>query len=238
MPSIAIMLLFLMCNGGCLTAAMWSDANSPTTKICGVSATSPGGKMLLVRYQHARERSTLEIPLMADGRPVAAFAYLGSPLTEEDMLEQIPADQRAAILKTSGDIVRGDGPVQASTGDCKDTDPNSDLTIYSDEAGKGLALIPYRISGETISLAKVPSRGHEAAYQQELEADLRRDPALFAVVPAERVRPVADRQRSQVTAAMLTPLTVPADAAILVTGAILYPVVWVYAQVFWHGEGC
>ena len=219
--SLAAVLTVCVTQSGC-TIAMWEAAGRTTVDadhVAGRATDAAGRPAVAVNYRVSAffgERRYVLVPVDADGRPAPPFATGRPTVAPTGGLDDVPADQRAAILTA----VRFGAPEPADLTPAACAPGGRAMPFVG--ADGDLKVAAYRV-GEDGALIAEQATTVEAS-SNRLTGNRR---MTFALVPARLPRSKADLFRARFGATVLTPVTVVVDLALipaypvlLVTGVI------------------
>jgi len=221
-------------GSGC-TPMLWQWAQTPPDHILRFdddgmqSASEPTGqKILEIKYRSYINRdlqTVLRIPLGADGRAAAPFAYTGQLRTVAEFWKSIPNAQRAAILRTRPNK----NSVESTPGQTIPIDVQNHWGCELWEPGiredngaytgtNGLVALAYRADPSSISLVSVFDDDHPSEIPQG---------SWIVLVPDFVVADDPSQPARVAVAIVGTPVSLAVDAALIASTPVLFPILLV-----------
>ena len=208
---------------GC-TESMWRSANEKTAAVpvlIGAAAGPLAGQRVLVLSYAAtwtEEQDLLSVPVNPDGRPAAPF---GLSVESGDVWAHVSAEQRIAVLARATDRPGASPSDGAGLPAVRRYDERRRVPADQSEVSDHLLAIAYGLDQT--------GRAYQRPFQFAGSGGQRRPQvppgAHVVLVPWELPRPAAVREAARTRAALLTPVTVTADAALWVVSCVACAIV-------------
>jgi hypothetical protein len=205
--------------GGC-TAMVWEDARETTASEAGVEAVevaaSAENNRVLLRYGVGDRVAVFALPVDAEGRPEGPFLYRGRKRTPQAILDEIGAGPRQEVMtarlpyvtmrdrrerECGGGGGGGGGGGWVWTKGYRPDGCDGPVVVAIAPTGRGL---------EELRDERKWQNWRDENREVTFPAD-----CVVMLLPPEQPRPAADLAWARTKAALLTPVAVAADVAVV-----------------------